>query len=284
MEGTEAAVCTASGMSAISSALLQICHQGDESIASHTILGITTTFVNPTDVSAFEKAITQKTKIFYVEAMANPTLTVADLPALADLAHKNGIKLVVDNAFTPLMISPINQRADVVVHSLTKFINGASDIIGGAICASKEFILELMDLHRGGAMLLGPTMDPRAAFDVIQRLPPLGIRIKEHCLRALAMAKHLKSLFAPVYYPGLADHPQHDLLKKIANPEFGFGGILALDCRTTLRAERLLAILQNQEKFGLIVVSLGYCDTLISCSGSSTSSEIPPEDQADMGL
>ena len=263
-------------MSAISSALLQICHQGDENIASHTILGITTTFVNPTDVSAFEKAITQKTKVFYVEAMANPTL--------ADLAHKNGIKLVVDNAFTPLMISPINQRADVVVHSLTKFINGASDIIGGAICASKEFILELMDLHRGRAMLLGPTMDPRAAFEVIQRLPPLGIRIKEHCLRALAMAKHLKSLSAPVYYPGLADHPQHDLLRKIANPEFGFGGILALDCRTTLRAERLLAILQNQEKFGLIAVSLGYYDTLISCSGSSTSSEIPPEDQADMGL
>jgi methionine-gamma-lyase len=298
MEGTEAAVCTASGMSAISSTLLQICRQGDEIIASHTIyggsyalletllpgMGISTTFVNPTDLNAFKKAITPKTKVFYVEAMANPTLAVANLPALADLAHENGIKLVVDNTFTPLMISPMKLGADVVVHSLTKFINGASDIIGGAICGTNEFILELMDLHKGRVMLLGPTMDPRAAFDIIQRLPHLGIRVKEHSKRALAMAKHLKGLSAPVYYPGLEDHPQHQLLQSMINPEFGFGGILALDCGTTLCAERVLAILQNQERFGLIAVSLGYYDTLISCSGSSTSSEIPPEDQTSMGL
>jgi methionine-gamma-lyase len=184
MEGTEAAVCTASGMAAISCALLQVCNHGDHIVASDTIyggthaflgqllptMGITTTFVDPTDLANFEKAINSNTKVIYTETFGNPTLKVADIPALAKLAHDRGQKLVVDNTFTPIMITPFLLGADIVLHSLTKFINGAGDLLGGVICASKAFIYELMDLHTGRVMLLGPTMDPRTAFDILVRI------------------------------------------------------------------------------------------------------------------
>lgn len=298
MEGTEFALCTASGMGAISTTLLQLCRKGDEIVASHTIyggsyalmhdllpdMGITTKFVNPANTQAFSDAITPNTKVFYVEAVANPTLAVADIRELSKLAKANNITLVVDNTFTPMMLSPAALGADVVVHSLTKFINGASDLVAGCVCGSSDFIYQLMDLHTGRVMLLGPTMDPRSAFDVMQRLPHLGIRMKEHSRRAMAMATRLEEIGAPVKYPGLASHPQYELLKTMVNQEYGFGGIFNLDCGDTKKAEKLLSVLQNQERFGLIAVSLGYYDTLMSCSGSSTSSEIPPEEHSTMGL
>ena len=167
---------------------------------------------------------------------------------------------------------------------MTKFINGASDLIAGAICASKDFINTLLDLHSGRLMLLGPTLDPRSAFDIIQRLPHLALRMREHSARAMAMAVRARELGAAVGYPGLNDHPQHELVTSMINPGFGYGGMFNIDCQTTAKAERLLSVLQNEVNFGLIAVSLGYYDTLISCSGSSTSSEIPSEDQTSMGL
>ncbi len=298
IEGTEYAVCTASGMGAISSALSQLCHQGDHIVASevvyggtHALLeelfpqfGIETTFVKPWDTASFEAAIRPETKVIYTEVLGNPTLRVADIRALAELAHSRGIKLVVDNTFTPMVMSPIQLGADVVVYSLTKFINGASDIVGGAICGSKQFCYDLMDLHTGRAMLLGPTMDPRVAFDVVQRLPHLALRMREHSRRALAMAEHLEKLGAPVSYPGLPHHPEHERFKSQYNADFGFSGMLTVDCGNVERANHTMNLLQNEEDFGYIAVSLGYFDTLISCSGSSTSSEINPEKQAGMGL
>ena len=298
MEGTEAAVSTASGMGAISSTILQLCNSGDHLVSSDTVyggthaffsellpeMGVTTTFVNPTDVKAFEAAITPQTKLIYTETVGNPTLKIADIPALSKLAHQHGIPLVVDNTFTPMIFSPVKLGADIVNYSMTKFINGASDVIAGAICASKDFVYKLMDLHRGRVMLLGPTMDPRVAFDLIQRLPHLGIRMREHSRRAMAIATRLEELGAPVCYPGLRSHPQHALFTSMMNEDYGYGGMLTLDCKTREKAEQLMSVLQNEEKFGLIAVSLGYFDTLLSCSGSSTSSEIPPEDQDRMGL
>ena len=298
MEGTEAAVCTASGMAAISCTLLQLCEQGDHIVSSDTVyggthaflaelvpsMGIETTFVDPSDTSAFEAAIRPNTKVLYTEAVGNPTLKVADIPALSRLARAHGLSLVVDNTFTPAIMSPAALGADVVVHSMTKFINGASDVIAGAICASRDFVLQLMDLHRGRVMLLGPTMDPRVAFDLIQRLPHLPIRMREHSRRAMAVATRLHELGAPVSYPGLDSHPQKGLFASMANQGYGFGGMLTVDCGTQERAERVLSILQNDHSFGYIAVSLGYFDTLMSCSGSSTSSEVPPEDQERMGL
>jgi methionine-gamma-lyase len=298
MEGTEFALCTASGMSAISCTLLQICRGGDHIVASDTVYGgthallgellptmqIETTFVDPTATAVIEAAIRPETKVIYVEAVGNPTLKVADIPALSRVARRHGITLVVDNTFTPMVISPADLGADVVVYSLTKYVNGGSDMIAGAICASQEFIHQLMDLHTGRVMLLGPTMDPQIAFELIQRLPHLALRMKEHCRRAMAIAQRLEELGAPVTYPGLSAHPQHELMASMINEDFGFGGMFTVDCETPQRAEKLMSVLQNEEHFGLIAVSLGYYDTLISCSGSSTSSEIPPEDQAKMGL
>ena len=298
MEGTDYALGTASGMAAIASTLLQLCGQGDHIVASDTIyggthalldelfpqMGIGTTFVDPTDMKAISKAITARTKVVYLETMGNPTLKIADIPSIAKRTRKKNIALVVDNTFTPMLVSPARLGADVVVYSLTKFINGASDLIAGAICASKTFIHQLMDLHTGRAMLLGPTMDPRVAFDLIQRLPNLAIRMREHSRRAMIIATHLAQMGVKVSYPGLNTHPQHELFSTMLNKGFGYGGMLTIDCTSQKRAEQFMSILQNQESFGCIAVSLGYYDTLMSCSSSSTSSEIPPEDQAKMGL
>jgi methionine-gamma-lyase len=298
LEGTESAQGTASGMSAISCVLLQLCRQGDHIVSSDVIyggthalfdemlpqMGISTTFADPTDVESFTGAITSRTKVLYVETMGNPTLKIADIPRLATLSREKKLTLVVDNTFCPMLVSPARLGADVVVYSLTKFINGASDLVAGAICANKEFIYRLKDLHTGRVMLLGPTLDPRAAFDVIQRLPHLAVRMREHSRRAMVIASHLEQLGVKVVYPGLPSHPQHALFNQILNQGYGYGGIFTVDCGDRNGAEQFMRVLQNNEKFGYIAVSLGYFDTLMSCSGSSTSSEIPPEDQAKMGL
>ena len=298
MDGTEFAVSTASGMAAISCVLMQLCKQGDHIVASHMVYGgthalldtllpkygITTSFVAPQDTDAFEAAITPSTKVIYVETVGNPTLAVADIEALGRLARKKGLKLVVDNTFAPMILSPAKLGADVVVYSMTKYINGASDLVAGCICCSQEFGHSLYDLLTGPVMLFGPTIDPRVAFDVIQRLPHLAIRMREHSRRALAIASRLQELGVPVIYPGLASHPEHECFARMANEGYGFGGMLAIDCQTEERANTLLSILQNKEQFGLIAVSLGYSDSLMSCSGSSTSSEIEEDERNEIGL
>jgi methionine-gamma-lyase len=298
MEGTEAGLCVASGMAAISCTLMQLVESGQHIVASNTVyggthallaellprMGIQTTFVDPCDSDAFASAIRPETRVLFTEVVANPTLKVADIAALSKIAHARGLSMVVDNTFTPMLVSPAKLGADVVVHSLTKFINGASDIIGGAICAKKEFIGRLMDLHVGRVMLFGPTMDPRVAFDVVQRLPHLALRMREHSRRAQAVAEHLHKFGVPVVYPGLASDPQHTRMAAQLNPGFGFGGLITIDCGSIARAEKTLDALQNQVQFGLIAVSLGYFDTLMSCSSTTTSSEIKDEEQALMGL
>lgn len=289
MEGTGAGYCTASGMSAIASVLLQLCDSGDRIVASQTVYGgtfallkdylprkagISTTFVDEGDLAAVEAALTSGARVLYVETMSNPTLHVADIPELARLAHAHGARLVVDNTFCPLIISPAQLGADVVVHSLTKFINGTSDVIAGAICGDQDFVASLMDLHLGSLMLVGPTMDPRAAFDISLRLPSLGLRMAEHSRRALAFAERLRERGLQVVYPGLPDHPGHERLRTLMNPGYGFGGLFCLDLGSAARANELLEHLQNDVGFGFMAVSLGYFDTLMSLSASSTSSEM----------
>jgi methionine-gamma-lyase len=298
-EGAEAGYCTSSGMGAISSAVLQICSQGDHIVASNAIYGgtfallrdylpvkcgISTDFVDVTNLAAVEAAFTEKTKILYVETISNPTLRIADLPKLAGIAHARGASLVVDNTFSPLLLSPVQHGADVVVHSLTKFINGASDIVAGAICSTTEFIRRLMDLHSGSLMLLGPTLDPRTAFNISMRLPHLGLRMAEHGRRAMVFANRLSERGIPVIYPGLPSHPDHEVIRRLANPEFGFGGLLAVDLGDPRRASEFMEILQNKDRFGFMAVSLGYFDTLMSCSATTTSSELPREAQQKAGI
>ncbi|RLQ22907.1 aminotransferase class I/II-fold pyridoxal phosphate-dependent enzyme [Seongchinamella sediminis] len=292
LEGVEAAYCSASGMGAISAVIMALCNAGDHVVASNTIYGgtwallhdfmplktgVTTSFVDSTRLQAVREAISERTRLIYVESMSNPTLRVADIPALAALAHEAGLPLVVDNTFAPLLISPAPLGADIVVHSMTKFIGGASDLIGGAVCASSEFIGSLMDLHTGPLMILGPTLDPRIAADISLRLPHLPLRMKAHSERCLALAERTAALGVPVMYPGLAAHPDHALLGRLHNPEFGYGGLLTIDAGSEARAMALMNTLQNEHQFGYVAVSLGYFDTLMSCSASSTSSEMPDE-------
>lgn len=299
IEGAEAGYCTASGMSAISATIIQLCKPGDEVVCSNTIyggtfallkemlpqkMGIVTRFVDIADHEAVRQAVTPRTRVIYTETVSNPTLVIADIPALAAIAHEHGARLVVDNTFSPMIFTPIQHGADVVVHSLTKFVNGASDIVAGAICASKEFLSELMDLHTGALMLLGPTMDPQIAFQIALRLPHLGLRIVEHSRRAMHFATRLRELGLEVNYPGLPDHPQHVLFRTLANEGFGAGGLLTLDVGTREAANELMTLLQNKYQFGYMAVSLGYFDTLMSAPASSTSSELSDDDLRSAGI
>lgn len=289
MEGMEAGYCTASGMSAITASILQLCNSGDHIVASTTIYGgthalledflpaktgIRTTFVDISDLEAVKTAFTDRTRLIFTETLANPTLVISDIAALANIAHERDAKLVVDNTFTPMIVSPAQLGADVVLHSLTKFISGASDIIAGAVCGETSFIAGMMDLKMGPLMLLGPTMDPNIAFGLSLRLPHLGLRMIEHSRRALEFCKRLRNLGIPTLYPGLEDHPGHKLFDSIRNQEYGSGGLFAIDLGSEAQANEFMEILQNKDRFGYMAVSLGYFDTLMSCSGSTTSSEM----------
>ena len=299
LAGTEAAYCAASGMGAISSVVLGLCNAGDDVVASNTIYGgsfallndflpakagIRTRFVDVTDTDGVWAAVTDKTRLIYAETLSNPTLRLADIPRLAAVARSKNIPLVIDNTFTPLVLRPAALGADIVVHSITKFISGASDIIAGAVCGSEEFIGQLMDLHMGPLMLLGPTMDPHVASAISLRIPHLPLRMEAHGKRALAIARRLDELGVKVCYPGLPGHPDHALFSELHCEDYGYGGIFTIDAGDEDTANRLMSCLQNEMRFGYLAVSLGYFDTLMSVSGSSTSSEMSEEDKAAAGI
>ncbi len=182
------------------------------------------------------------------------------------------------------MLRPAVLGADIVVHSITKFISGASDVIAGAICGSEEFIGSLMDLHMGSLMLLGPTMDPNIASSVSLRIPHLPLRMAAHGERALGLVQRLASAGLEVCYPGLESHPDHELFERLRIPEYGYGGVFTLDVGTAEKANQLMDFLQNKRRFGYLAVSLGYFDTLMSCSGSSTSSELSEDERDAAGI
>ena len=297
MEYLNASILTSSGMAAISSAILEICSSGDHIVSSRTVYGgtyalmknylkkfnINTSFVDITDYTKIEKAITKNTKIIYCETISNPLLEVADLNKLSEIAKKNNLKLVVDNTFTPLIFTPAKMGADIVIHSLTKFINGSSDTVGGVICSNEEFISNLIDVNSGSAMLLGPVMDSFRAASILKNLRTLHIRMKQHSRNALFLSKKLTEAGYKIIYPGLKNHPQHNIMTNLINTEFGYGGIFVLDAKNEINANKLMESMQN-ENLGYLAVSLGFYKTLFSAPGLSTSSEIPVEERSTIGL
>jgi methionine-gamma-lyase len=297
LEGTESASVTGSGMAAITNVILQLCNTGDEIVTSRTIYGgtyaffknflpkfnIKANFVDTTNIEAVENAITPNTKIIYCETMSNPMLEISNISALAQLAKKHGCKLVVDNTFSPMIFSPAKMGADIVVHSMTKFINGMSDCVAGCICGTKEFIDSLSDVNNGASMLLGPVLDSFRSASILKNLRTLHIRMKQHSFNALHIAKKLEADGQKIIYPGLAKHPQHELMKTMYNEEFGFGGLFVIDMKTKERANVLMEEMQNNN-VGYLAVSLGSYKTLFSAPGGSTSSEIPEEERMEMGL
>lgn len=297
MENTEYAQITSSGMAAISCTILQICNAGEEIVSSRTIYGgtyalfknflpkfnINTNFVDITDIEAVKSQITPKTKLIYCESLSNPLLEVADLTALRKLCDDYNLLLVVDNTFTPLIVTPANYGADVVIHSLTKYINGSSDCVAGAICASRDFVISLRDVHSGASMLLGPVMDSIRSASILKNLHTLHIRMRQHSHNALFIANKLEEIGLPVFYPGLQSHPQHSLMKSIINDGYGFSGIITFDIENEDKANALMMKMQ-EELIGYFAVSLGFYKTLFSSPGHSTSSEIPEDEQKAMGL
>lgn len=297
MEGTETANVTASGMGAISAVIMQLCDSGDHIISSRTIYGgtyaliknflkkfnIRTDFVDITNIETVEKSITPKTKMIYCESVSNPLLEIADLPALSGLAKKHNIPLVVDNTFSPLSITPAKLGADVVIHSLTKFINGTSDCVAGAVCGTRDFCLSLKDVNNGAGMLLGSTLDSLRAASILKNMRTLHIRMKKHSENALYLAQQFERDGLRVVYPGLKSHSGHEAIKRQMNHEYGFGGLLTLDVGSLEKANALMELMQDK-KLGYLAVSLGFYKTLFSAPGSSTSSEIPLDEQKAMGL
>ena len=297
MEGTEAANVSASGMGAITPTLLQLCSQGDHIVSSRTIyggtyaflknftpkFGIKTTFVDITKIDIVEAAITPQTKVIYCETVSNPLLEVADIASLSILAKKYNLKLVVDNTFSPLSVSPALLGADIVIHSLTKYINGSSDTVGGVTCASRELIDSLKNVNNGASMLLGPTMDSLRSASVMKNLRTLHIRMKQHSYNAHYLAERFEKDGVKTVYPGLKSHPSHEIYKNMINPEYGFGGMMTLDVGSLDKANELMELMQK-ENLGYLAVSLGFYKTLFSAPGTSTSSEIPLEEQIEMGL
>ncbi|WP_041802134.1 aminotransferase class I/II-fold pyridoxal phosphate-dependent enzyme [Flagellimonas ruestringensis] len=297
LEGTESANVYASGMGAITAVILQLCDSGDHIVCSRTIYGgtyaflknfvkkfhIDVSFVDITNLGTVEKSITPKTKMIYCEAVSNPLLEIADIPSLSKIAKKNEMPLVVDNTFSPLTINAAQLGADIVVHSLTKFINGSSDCVAGAVCGTTDFCLSLKDVNNGAGMLLGSTLDSLRAASILKNMRTLHIRIKKHSENAHYLAKQFEKDGLKVVYPGLESHSGHSLMKSQMNHEYGFGGMLTLDVGSVKRANALMELMQK-EKLGYLAVSLGFYKTLFSASGTSTSSEIPEEEQKELGL
>ncbi|PNQ72770.1 cystathionine beta-lyase [Hanstruepera neustonica] len=297
MEGTETANVTASGMGAITPVIMQLCGAGDHIVSSRTIYGgtyaflknftprfnIETCFVDITKLDVVEAAITKNTKVLYCESVSNPLLEVADIEGLSKIAKKHNLKLVVDNTFSPLSISPAKLGADVVIHSLTKFINGSSDTVGGVVCGTQEFINDLRNVNDGACMLLGSTMDSLRSASVLKNLRTLHIRMQQHSKNASYLAKKFEKDGLKTVYPGLASHPSHELFKSMMNKQYGFGGMLTIDVGSLDKANELMEMMQ-EKNLGYLAVSLGFYKTLFSAPGSSTSSEIPEDEQQEMGL
>ncbi len=269
LEGAEAAVVTASGMAAISSALLAVLRSGDEVIASHQVyggsyrlfrdlfprFGISVRHVE-SDLEGIEKLVGPATKALYVETPTNPSLRLVDLQKAAAFARKHGLVSIVDNTFaSPALQKPIEMGFDIVVHSATKYLGGHSDIIAGAAAGSRKW----MERVRSNVIYLGGSMDPGAAFLLIRGMKTLGVRVAKQCETAMAVAKFLARhpKVARVHYPGLPAHPDHRLAKRQMR---GFGAMMAFDMKGGVKAARRFC---DRVKIFLLAASLGGVESLV---------------------
>lgn len=297
MEGTESAWATGSGMAAITVALMHEVKSGDHIVSSMTTYGgtfaflnnyikkfnVDVTFVNMQDLDAVKRAMRPNTKVVYTETMNNPLLRIANIPELAKIAHAGGAKLLVDNTFTPMIFSPYQLGADVVIYSMTKYVNGMNDCVAGAICGSAAYINSLIDVNDGTAMLLGPVLDPMRSASIQKNLHTLHIRMKQHSSNAMYLAKRFKETGIKYNYPGLEEHPDHKLFTEMMNEQYGYGGMISIDMGTAEKASAIMEVMQELG-VGYLAVSLGYFKTLFSNSGKSTSSEVPESIQKEMGM
>lgn len=292
LEGGEKALATASGMAAISSVFLAFLSSGDHLVLSRSVFGSTTTIANTllarmgircshvplSDLTAWEESITEKTRMFYLETPANPTLEMADLVALADLANRHDILLVVDNVFcTPCLQRPLALGAHVVLHSATKFLDGQGRVLGGAIVGDRPRLMKhLYPLLRN----TGPALSPFNAWVLFKGLETLPLRIEKQCDQAEAVAAYLADqgpLLHAVHYPGLLTHPQHTLASRQMDR---YGSIVCLDLGSLDRAHRFIDALQ----LATITANLGDVRTLVTHPATTTHGRLPPDIRQAAGI
>lgn len=292
LEGGEAAAAFASGMGAITAPIMALVNAGDHIVAAETLYGCThaflshllsrfgveTTFVDATDVKNIEAAMRPNTKIVYVESPANPTMSLVDLAAAAQVAHEYGAKILVDNTFmTPYWQRPLELGCDVVIHSATKYIGGHGTVIAGVTVGSKEFIDEVKVTTLKD---IGASMSPFDAWLLLLGLKTLGVRMEKHESNAMVIAKWLEEnpKVERVYYPGLESHPQHELAKKQAS---GFGAMIAFELKGGMEAG---ITLMNSVEMIHLAVSLGNVDSLIQHPASMTHSPYSREERLAAGI
>ena len=292
LEGGIGAVATATGMAAVSTALLALLRQGDHVIATQPVygasrkliqktfarFGVTSTFVHATDTAALRSALRPETRLIYVETPANPTLDLVDLEAAVATARFAGIPLVVDNTFAgPHLQRPIEMGADLVVHSMTKSLNGHSDVIAGMIVARTAALLESV---RQTAISFGTTMDPHQSWLVLRGIRTLGMRVERAQENAIALAQWLEGLseVAWVRYPGLSSHPQYELARRQMS---GPGSMIAFELPGGVEAGR---ILMNNVRLITLAVSLGGVESLIEHPASMTHAAVSVQDQREEGM
>ena len=292
LEGGERCLAFSSGMAAIMAVGMGLLKAGDHIVSSQSIFGnsvlmfqnffgkfgVTTDFVDLTDLSAWERAIKPETQFLFLETPSNPMMEIADIKALAELAHSNNALLVVDNVFcTPVLQKPLELGADIVVHSATKYLDGQGRCVGGAVIASDDVIVKsIYPFLRTG----GSTLSPFNAWVFLSGLETLAIRMKTHCENAQALATWLEgqSVVKRVFYPGLTSHPQHELAQQ---QQAGFGGVVSFELEHgQAKAWELIDATQMVS----ITANLGDVKTTITHPASTTHSRLTPEARVKAGI
>ncbi len=290
IEGGRAAFAFASGMAAIN-AVTTLLSSGDHVVVSNNVYGgtyrlfervlrryqLSFTYVDTGDLEATERAFTPTTRMLFVETPSNPVMRLTDLALSAELARRHGVRLVVDNTFaTPCIQRPLDFGADLVVHSTTKYLNGHSDSIGGAVVATRDDDIEWLKFVQNAA---GAILGPFDAWLVLRGTKTLPLRMHRHSATGLALARFLEgqSKVRHVYYPGLPAHPQHHLAARQMRE---FGGMLAFDLGSLDAARRLL----NNVRLMALAESLGGVETLISHPATMTHAAVPLDQRTALGI
>ncbi|MBU4502761.1 MAG: PLP-dependent aspartate aminotransferase family protein [Nanoarchaeota archaeon] len=302
LEGGEDCLVYGSGMGAIAALVMSLAKKGDHIVSGKVLYGCTDTlfskkltqygleitFVDASNPEEVEKAIKENTKLIYLETPANPTMDVSDIKEISNIAKKHNIPVAVDNTFaTPFNQRPLELGADIIVHSLTKYLNGHGDVVGGAVIGKKEYVQGSL---RAITIDLGATMSPEDAYRVIRGLKTFPLRMRKHNENGMKIAEFLENhpKIDKVYYPGLKSFPQHDTAKKqmvTVDGEPGFSGIIGFELKGGKEAGKKMMdyIAANAQSISL-AVSLGTVDTLIQHPAGMTHANIPKEERLEKNI
>ena len=292
LENGASAIATATGMAAVSTVFLALLEQGAHVVSTDSLYGssrvlletelarygVRSTFVDSSDAENVRRAIRPETRMVFIETPTNPTMKITDLRAVSAIAHRTGALLVVDNTFaSPYLQRPFEHGADAIVHSLTKFVNGHSDALGGAI------VLRDMELHRKirkALNLYGGTMDPHQAWLILRGVRTLPLRLEKAQQNAMKLAEFLSGhpKVAWVRYPGLPDHPQYEIARRQMD---GFGAMICFGVRNGLEGG---VALMNAVELITLAVSLGGVDSLIEHPASMTHASVPRKEREEAGI